>query len=225
MPSTSEHSENDAREQLKRAMYATLEAGSARVRYTMHANPPELADYDFGDGVADFRQRKAHIAYSRTDHSIGELGRTELVEQVIDRGVTYLRLEEPAGAWIKLDIGAEEEFPRAGDASGFLDLLKAPGSVVLLATSDHRNDYRAHYRLEIDPPRSSLRDRLSASLGVKSPSRLWLDVWTDGQGHVRRIATFDHAPTSDGTLPRGAVCTTVDYSELGVAAPVVIPPA
>ena len=125
---------------------------------------------------------------------------------------------------IKLDLGAEEEFAPHGDPSGFLDLLDAPGKVVRRAVDQQRDDRYARYMLEIDPPKSSLRDRLSTALGIKGPSRLWLDVWTDVQGRVRRITTFDHAPNSDGTLPLGTVCTTVDYSELGISASVVIPP-
>lgn len=207
--------DNDSRAELQQAMHATLEAGSARLRYTMRANPPELAEYEAGEGVADFRQRRARIAYT----SAGE----QVLEQVIDRDMTYLRLGESPGEWIELELGDANALARQGDATGFVDLLNVPGKVVRLATNVHRDDRCARYRMEINPPPSSLRDRLGAAFGVNSHSRLWLDVWTDDQGRVSRITTYDHAPRPDGTLAHGTVCITVDYSAFGVAAGVQIP--
>ena len=106
-----------------------------------------------------------------------------------------------------------------------LDLLEASGPVRRLATDEQFDGKPAqYYTLVIEPPRSSLRERLSRAFGVKGPTRFWLDAWTDAEGRVRRVAGSDHAPNPDGTLARGAVRTTVEFSELGVAAPVAVPP-
>ncbi|MDQ3676291.1 MAG: hypothetical protein M3401_05720 [Actinomycetota bacterium] len=222
----SEESDDAASDELRQAVRATLAAGSASVRYAMHANPPELADYDFGEGVADFRERRSRVAYTgaRT-YGLHEGSEQPLVEQVVDRDVTYLRVGGPSGEWIELELGEPDEFDVPGDGGGFLELLNAPGRVVRLATDEQFDGKPARcYTLVIDPPRSSLRERLSGAFGVTGPSRFWLDAWTDAEGRVRRIAACDHAPNPDGTLPRRAVRITVDFDELGISAPVEVPP-
>lgn len=220
----SEMSEDHAREELLEAVRATLAAGSARVRYTIRANPPDLADYEFGEGVTDFRTRRARIAYTGKGDT-GTSADRELVEQVTDGHVTYLRVGGPSGEWVELELGTPDEIGAAGDAGGFLDLLEAPGAVTRLATDEQFDGKPGRrYTLTIQPPRSSLRERLFNALGARGPSRFWLDAWTDSDGRVRRIAACDHAPDRDGTLPRGAVRTIVDFSDFGVPAPVVVPP-
>ena len=228
----SEESDDEARRELRQAVQATLAAGSARVRYTMDANPPELADYDIGEGVADFRTRRSRTAY-KTAATNGpserspdpELEQVTEFEQVIEREAAYVRFGGPSGEWIECELGEPGEFAARGDASGFLELLDAPGKVVRLATDAQFDGKPARcHTFVIDPPRSSLRDRLINAFGVQGPSRFWVDAWTDAEGRVRRIAASDHAPNPDGALPPGAVRTTVEFSELGVSAPVVVPP-
>jgi hypothetical protein len=220
----SEGTDDEPRRELRQAVQATLFAGSARVRYAMQANPPELADYETGEGVADFVALRSRVAYSGAPAGgPSESSGQPTLEQVVDRDVTYMRVGGSAGEWIDLNLGDEKEFAGAGD--GFLELLSAPGPVARIATSEQFDGKPARrYSLEIDPPRSSLRDHLSRAFGVKGPSRFWLDAWVDAEGYVRRIAAYDHAPGPDGALPRGAVRTTVEYSELGIPAPVVVPP-
>lgn len=214
------------RDELRHAVRATLAAGSARVRYSMDANPPELAEYDTGEGVADFRERRSRVAYSAVQpNGSGERSHDPRLEQVTDRDVTYLRVGGPSGEWIEVELGEPGEFDVAGDAMGFLELLNAPGRVVRVDTDEQFDGRPARsYRLVIEPPQSSLRDRLIRAFGVAGPSRFWLDAWTDAEGRVRRIAACDHAPNPDGTIPRGAVRTTVQFDELGVPAPIEVPP-
>ena len=220
----SEISGDAARDELHEAVRVTLATGSAKVRYTMGADPPDLADYAFGEGVTDFRARRARVAYIGTCNSATGWP-PELVEQVTDGHVTYVRLGGPSGEWVELELGTPREIGASGDAGGFLELLEAPGAVARLDTEERFDDKPGRrYSLVIDPPRSSLRERLADALGVRGPSRFWLDAWTDSAGRIRRIAACDHAPNPDGTLPRGAVCTIVDFSDFGVSAPVAVPP-
>ena len=89
-----EESDDEARHERRRAMRATLATGSARVRYAMEANPPELADYEIGEGVADFRERRSRVAYTgaRPDGpSTG--GGDPLFEQVTAGHVTICESE------------------------------------------------------------------------------------------------------------------------------------
>ncbi|MCA1697481.1 MAG: hypothetical protein LC790_00665 [Actinobacteria bacterium] len=216
-----------ARDELRQAVLGTLATGSARLRYAMLGNPPELAEYDTGEGVADFRERTSRVAYNTTRTNGSSEGHEgPQLEQVTDRHLSYLRVGGPPNEWIEVELGEPEEFDVPGDAGGFLELLNSPGRVVRLATDEQFDGKPARrYTLAIEPPRSSLRERLSGALGVKGPSQLWLDAWTDAEGRVRRIAACDHAPNPDGALPRGAVRTTVEFDELGVPAPVEAPPS
>lgn len=221
-----EGTDDQARDELRQAVQETLATGSARVRFSMDSNPPELAEYDTGEGVADFRERRSRVAYSgrRIDETSGDAGRP-LVEQVTDRDVTYLRVGDPSEEWVELELGEPGEFSPTGDATGFLDLLSIPGSVARLATQEQIDGRPARgYALTIGPPKSSLRDRMSRAFGVKGPSRFWLQAWTDADNRVRRIVASDHASNPDGTLPRGAVRTTVEYDDFGLSAPVAVPP-
>ena len=216
--------DDGARDELRQAVRTTLAAGSARVRYTMRADPSDLADYEFGEGVTDFRTRRARVAYTGNSDT-GTSTDGELVEQVTDGHVTYLRVGGPSGEWVELELGTPDEIGAAGDAGGFLELLEAPGAVTRLATDEQFDGKPGRrYTLTIQAPRSSLRERLGNALAVRGPSRFWLDAWTDSDGRVRRIAACDHAPDPAGTLPRGAVRTIVDFSDFGIAAPVVVPP-
>ena len=221
-----EGTDDQARDELRRAVQTTLATGSARVRFAMDANPPELAEYDTGEGVADFRERRSRVAYSgrRTDDASDDAGRP-LVEQVTDRDVTYLRVGDPSEEWVELELGEPGEFSPTGDATGFLDLLISPDRVGRMATQELIDGRPARgYTLTIGPPKSSLRDRMSRAFGVKGPLRFWLQAWTDADDRVRRIVASDHAPNPDGTLPRGAVRTTVEYDDFSVSAPVDVPP-
>jgi hypothetical protein len=222
----SEGTDDQAGDELRRAVQTTLATGSARVRFTMDANPPELAEYHTGEGVADFRERRSRVAYSgrRTDDASGDAG-PPLIEQVTDCDVTYLRVGDPSEEWVELEIGEPGEFSPTGDATGFLDLLISPASVGRMATQELIDGRPARgYTLTIGAPKSSLRDRMSRAIGVKGPSRFWLQAWTDAYDRVRRIVASDHAPNPDGTLPPGAVRTTIEYDDFSGPAPVDVPP-
>lgn len=117
-------------------MRSTIAAGGARVRYTMHANPHELADYEFGEGVADFRERRSHVAYTGVRSERYSDGASPQLEQVTDRHMTYLRFGGAQGEWIDVELGAPDEFSCTGDAGGFLELLTAPGPVSRIATDE-----------------------------------------------------------------------------------------
>ena len=217
-------SEEAARHELREAVRTTLATESAKVRYTMQANPSDLADYDFGEGIVDFRERRSRIAYTGNRRN-GTSDCPQLVEQITDRHLTYLRVGGPGAEWIELELGTPEEIGASGDAGGFLELLEAPGTVLCVATDERFDGQPAQrYTLRIDAPRSSLRERLKSALGARGPSRFWLEAIVDTEARVRRISACDHAPKQDGTLPRGAVCTTVEFSEFGIPAPVVVPP-
>lgn len=217
-------SEGAARHELRKAVRTTLATESAKVRYTMRANPSDLTDYDFGEGIVDFRERRSRIAYTGNRRD-GTSDCPQLIEQVTDRHVTFLRVGGPGAEWIELELGTPEEIGASGDAGGFLELLEAPGTVVCAATDERLDGQPARrYTLRIDAPRSSLRERLKTALGAGGPSRFWLEAIVDTEGRVRRISACDHAPNPDGTLPRGAVCTIVEFSEFGISAPVVVPP-
>lgn len=185
----------------------------------MQANPPDLADYEYAEGIVDFQQRRAALSYFIGDRS--EDG--PVLEQVIDRDVSYLRIGGSEAQWQQAPLGDPGEFAASGDAGGFLDLLGAPGEVRLLMGADEIEGKPArHYALTIEPPRSTLRDRLASRLGVRGPARFWLEAWT-ADGYVRRIVTCDHKPNADGSLPKGAVRTIVEFNDLGAPVAVEIP--
>ncbi|CAN5280336.1 hypothetical protein BH20ACT16_BH20ACT16_12640 [soil metagenome] len=186
----------------------------------MQANPPDLADYDYGEGVLDFRRRRSAVSYFIGDRA----SEGPVLEQVIDRDVTYLRIGGSAADWEQAQLGDPDEFAPAGDANGFLELLDAPGEVRPLTCADEIDGSLAQrYALAIEPPRSTLRDRLASRFGVRGPTRFWLEAWIDAEGMVRRIATCDHEPNEDGSLRTGSVRTIVEFDDLGVPVAVDIP--
>jgi len=212
----------DHREELDRAVRLTFAAGSARVKLAMEANPPELADYEHGEGVVDFRRRRSRVAYSIAGG--GERGR--FLEQVTDGDMTYIRLGGPAVAWERAAPGAPGGFAPSDGAGGLLELLSAGGEVTPLSAPDEIGGGPARrYCVTGEPPRSSLRDRLAAKLGARGPARAWLEAWVDADGHVRRIVSCDPEPNTDGSLRQGSIRTTVELDHLGAPAPVQVPPA
>lgn len=214
-----EPSRPERRAELAAAVRRTVGSGSARVKYLMEANPPDLADYEYAHGIVDFRQRRAAISYFIGDRS--EEG--PVLEQVIDRDVTYLRIGGSATQWERAQLGDPGEFAPSGDAGGFLDLLIAPGEVRLLeAAAEIDGEPARRYALTINPPRSTLRDRLAKRLGVRGPTLFWLEAWT-AEGYVRRIVSCDHEPNADGSLRKGTVRTIVEFHDLGAPAAVEIP--
>lgn len=220
-----DETERDHRRALADAVQKTIAAGSARVRYRVDANPPELADADFGEGVANFRERTSRVTYSfspdRVHPDIREAGP---IEQVISGETTFIRFGGPGGEWEQLPIGDSEGFAPTGDAGGYLDLLTSPGDVTLLTTDGEIDGHPTRrYAVVIDAPRSLLRTALAMSFRRRAPRRFWLDAWIDADGRVRRMAVSNRKPNPDGSLPRGTVRTTVDLDQLGVPASVEVP--
>lgn len=216
---------NDHRQALADAVRSTFATGSARVRYGVDANPPDLADVDCGEGVANFRDRTSRVSYRFTPERVHpDVSDAGQIEQIISRDTMYLRFGGPDAGWDRMPLGDPAEFGSTGDAGGYLDLLAAPGEVTLSDTRDEIDGQPVRrYALVIEAPRSVLRKALAMASRKRAPKRFWLDAWVDAEGHVRRMAASNREPNPDGSLPCGTVRTTVEFDQLGSPVSVQVP--
>jgi hypothetical protein len=216
------------------AVDATLAEGSARLELTTEidglpgSDEPVVAE---GEGVVDFESGASTVTLDLASVLQG-IGLPGLDGEVESRSVGDERwLRSPffntvlgvTTEWLLLDVGAADgEVDGLGqvgaltgnDPADQLRLVAAvdPASVEAVGEEDVRGDATTRYRGTLDPADApeDVPDTLVDQLGS---APIDVDVWVDGDGLVRRVATAVPLPPAAGG---GAAQVELDLFDFGV---------
>lgn len=194
------------------------------------------------DGAVDFGSGAFEFTYDLSHLGLPGAASTKIQARMVD-GAMYMNLGGLDGAagkglssmtggksWLKLDLsslglGASGSSGGLSDANpgGTLELLRGVGDVKTIGTETLRGVSTTHYRATIDPRRAldktpaALRGRVQQDLGAINGT-IPVDVWIDGDGQARKIATDVDAKT-------GTISTSIEYYDFGTDVSVQAPPA
>jgi hypothetical protein len=231
------------------AVRRTLDEGSARTAFETEIQGLAGTDGPIaaaGEGLIDFENRTSTLTIDLASVLEG-LGLPGLEGEVESRSVGDERwLRSPffnsvlgvPTEWLLLDVGAAD-----GEADGLtqlgaltgndpadqLRLLAGvdPDSVDEVGREDVRGEGTTHYRATLDPEAAVAaapeadRARLEALAAQLGSGPVAVDVWIDGDGRVRRMATDVPLPPAAGG---GTAQVGMDLFDFGVDVEVEPPP-
>ncbi len=227
-------SQTPAASALSQAAYVTTRSPgfkfSLDVSATVSGHPFSLD----GEGSLDERSHEGTLHMEVAGEQISELIKSP-----------YIYVQLPAAAlaaggkpWVRVNLqsfakalGAGNPFAQDTSPSQVLGMLDASGQVSTLGSAVVRGVHTTHYRGLIDYTRyaSQLTGEAQKAMQktaqllerVTGSSSLPLDVWVDGQGRVRRLATEVKLGTAAGVLSE---TVNMELFNFGPQPAVVLPP-
>lgn len=191
-------------ERVRAAVERTLQAGTARIRQTMHSpDGPVVAT-----GTVDFVHRRATAVMTLPPHPDPRFpGTPSDVTMIIDGADTYTQVIDLPGRWIHDRLATAGASVSAGDPGMLLDLLRGALRAAPVGDAELSAQRLVAFDVEVDLDRAierapddlrrSMREALDALLRDRAPHRT--RVHLDDHGHIRYVdATFlvtDGQPT------------------------------
>jgi hypothetical protein len=190
-----------------------------------------------GTGSIDDRGRQGSM-------SLQVEGKT--LSEIISRPYVYVEVPSGSGGsvpggkpWLRTDIstftqsfGGSSLGSSSADPTQTLSFLKAAGTVAKLGVEDVRGVPATRYHATVElaryPATVQPRERAAASRYVQTVKRITgsdtlpIDVWIDGQSHVRRIAFRLRLCSPQGKIDESIDMTLFDYGPQPAVEP---PPA
>jgi hypothetical protein len=190
-----------------------------------------------GTGTIDDRGRQGSM-------SLQVEGKT--LSEIISRPYVYLEVPSGSGSsapggkpWLRADIstftqsfGGSSLGSSSADPTQTLSFLKAAGTVEKLGVEDVRGVPATRYHATVElaryPATVEPSERAAASTYVQTVKRITgsdtlpIDVWIDGQSHVRRVALSLKLCSPQGKIDEAIDMTLYDYGPQPAVEP---PPA
>lgn len=216
---------------MQQAVVATQNAGTARIAISVTSGAEKLTI----DGVGDFGSNDVQL----TVHAPAPVGDTEVI---MSSGDLYVQVPTEAKAvlggkdWVRIRRDQLDRLSRLGGvggltAAGTFDpsmtltyLNSVAADVAVVGSETLQGEPTTHYRGHLSPallakqlPAQAQRDEVSAA--AAHASAVPVDVWTDGQGRLRKLTLVVEESGSD------TIVATIELSGYGTPLTLRLPPA
>ncbi len=232
---------------LPAAYTATIATKTAKVSFTLNVSSASKGHIvsGTGNGAIDFAAKSGQLQFG-----VGLPGARNIsLDEVVANGEVFIHLPQQAQAvlggkpWVGVQISGLIGTTTASgvDPSQILALLAShANSVTKMGIEPVDGVSTTHYRALVDPTKLPVNSdpALHQILGQLARSSggqpIAIDVWIDGQGRARRLATtvtLSSPPAAQASQPNVAAiypitsAVSMDFSDFGTPVHVTVPPA